>query len=189
MGYREYAKDYEIEYVDRPGKKRPKAVRIYVGPYFCFAALPERVRWLKRFYLTGTVLLALLMIFPMCLNCPFTRAWYIQVPAALAWVPWVYTAAATWRLCTAGDKVDREHHDMMGKRMSGATLFVYLFMTLSVVGCIVMAVRQGVSSLADGAVFACCLGSAVCAGLMFSRRKELDMIQVENPEKPHHKTK
>jgi len=187
VSYKEYAKDYEIEYVERPGKRRPKAVRIYVGPYFRFAALPDRVRFLKRFYLAGTVLLALLMILPMCLNCPFTRTWYIQVPAALAWVPWIYVAAATWRLCTAGEKVEREHHDLMGKRMSGASLFVYLFMALSSVGCIVMAVQHGVSNLADGAVFACCVGAAVCGGLLFSKRKELDMVQVDNPEKPHRK--
>jgi hypothetical protein len=62
LGYREYAKDFEIEYVERPGKKRPKAVRIYVGPYFQLKVSAERVRWLKRFYLACLLACAALLL-------------------------------------------------------------------------------------------------------------------------------
>ena len=51
MGYRKYASEYEIEYVQRLDKKRPQAVRIYVGPYFVFEQSPETVIDLSSFTL------------------------------------------------------------------------------------------------------------------------------------------
>ena len=47
MGYKKYAKDYEIEYRDRIGRRKPEAVRIYVGPYFKFDVSPEEIKKLK----------------------------------------------------------------------------------------------------------------------------------------------
>ena len=78
LGYREYAKDFEIEYVDRPGRKRPKAVRIYVGPHFQLKVSPDRIRWLQRFYLAGLLACGVFLLIPMCIDCGFTRTWYIQ---------------------------------------------------------------------------------------------------------------
>lgn len=186
MGYRKYAKDYEIEYVERPGKKRPKAVRIYVGPYFRFAAAPERVRWLRWFYLIGMAVMALLLLIPMCVDCTFTRIWYIQTPMVAAWIPWVYAAAATWRLWTAKEKVDREHCDLIHDRMSGACLFLMGFSVISVVGCVVQLSLQAPSAR-DLLTCGCSLAAGSCGVILFSRRKELEMVQEENPEKPRAK--
>ena len=183
MGYRKYAKDFEIEYVDQPGKKRQKAVRIYVGPYFRFAAEPEKIRRLRWTYLIGIAVLALLLLIPMCMDCVFTRTWFIQVPASAAWIPWLFAAAAVWRLWTAGEKVDREHYDLMHDRMSGASLFLLGFTAVSAVGCILQLSRV-VPAAADLVTCACALGAVVCSLLLFSRRKELEMVQEENPEKP-----
>lgn len=183
MGYRKYAKDYEIEYVDQPGKKRPKAVRIYVGPYFRFAVPSERIRWLRWFYLIGMIVMALLLLIPMCIDCVFTRTWYIQTPLVAAWIPWVLAAASVWRLWTAGEKVDREHYDLLHDRMNGACLFLMGFTVVSVAGC-VLRLSQTAPAAADLLVCGCCLAAGVCGVMLFSRRKELEMIQVENPEKP-----
>lgn len=182
MGYREYAKDYEIEYVERPDKKRPKAVRIYVGPYFRFAASPERVRWLRWFYLIGMASMALLLLIPMCVDCAFTRTWYILTPLAAAWIPWMLAAAATWRLWTAGEKVDREHYDLLYGRMNSSCLFLMGFGIASVAGCVLQLSRTAPMAK-DLLACAACLGTGICGVMLFSRRKELEMLQEENPEK------
>ena len=183
MGYRKYAKDFEIEYVDRPGKKRPKAVLIYVGPYFRFAASPERIRRLRWFYLIGMASMALLLLIPMCVDCAFTRTWYIQTPLAAAWIPWALAAASVWRLWTAGEKVDREHYDLLHDRMSGSCLFLMGFAIVSVAGCVLRLSRTAPTAN-DLLICGCCLGAGICGVVLFSRRKELEMIQEENPEKP-----
>ena len=186
MGYRKYAKDYEIEYVPQPGKKREKPVRIYVGPYFVFKASPDRINRLKWFYLTGMLLTAALLIVPMYLDCTFTRIWYVQGPAAGAWIPWLFAAGATWRLWTAGEKVNREHHDLLCERMSGASLFLMALCCITVAACVIATMQQQ-AALYDRIVCGCYLGAAVCSVILFSRRGALEMVQVENPEKPQTK--
>ena len=188
MGYRKYAKDYEIEYVQQPGKKREKPVRIYVGPYFRFKASPERITRLRWLYLIGMLLIAAMLIVPMCLDCTFTRIWYVQGPAAAAWIPWLLAAGATWRLWTAKELVDREHHDMMVDRMGGASLFLMGLCCVTVAACVI-ALLQNEAELPDKIVCGCYVIAAVCGVALFSRRKELEMLQVENPEKPQTKKK
>ncbi len=183
MGYRKYAKDYEIEYVDQPGKKRQKAVRIYVGPYFRFAAEPDRIRRLRWIYLVGIAGMALLLLIPMCIDCAFTRTWFIQVPASAAWIPWMFAATAVWRLWTAGEKVTREHYDLLHDRMSGASLFLLGLTLVSVVGCILQLSRL-TPAAGDYITCICAMGAATCSIVLFSKRKELEMVQEENPEKP-----
>ena len=181
MGYRDFAKDYQIEYVDVPGRKRPKAVRIYVGPYYRFAAAPERIHFLRWFYTAGLAAAAVLLLIPMCMDCAFTRTWYIQVPAAAAWIPWVLAMGALWRLWTAGEKVDREHYELLHHRMSSSSLFLMGFCIMSAVGCIVLLSQQA-PSVQDYVVCGCCLLSSVCGMALFAKRKELAMTRVENPE-------
>lgn len=186
MGYRKYAKDYEIEYVDRIGKTREKAVRIYVGPYFRFIASPEQIRRLRLSYLVLILLAALLLVVPMCIDCAFTRTWYIQIPAAAAWIPWVFSAGALWRLWTAGEKVEREHYDMLYGRMSGASVFIMIFSAISIIGCAALLIKQGGTGR-DIISALCCVGVLVCSSLMFSKRNLLKMSEEENPEKPQAK--
>ncbi len=186
MGYKQYAKDYEIEYVDRPGKKRPKAVRIYVGPYYRFTAPPERMRQTKWLYLAGLMSLGLFLLLPLCVNGALARTWYVQVPVAAAWIPWVLAAASVWRLWTAGELVEREHHDLMGGRMSGASLFLLIFSLVSAVGA-ALTVGRIDPAREDWLVLGCALCAAACSTLLFARRKDLHMTEVENPEKPRTK--
>ena len=183
MGYRKYAKDYEIEYVTPPGKKRPRAVRIYVGPYFRFKASPARIQKLKWLFLIGLVLTAVCLLIPMMIDCAFTRTWYVQGPAAASWIPWCLASAACWRLWTARDKVDREHYDLLHDRMSSACLFLMGLCLGSGVGC-VLAQTSRQPAPEDYVVCFCYLAAAVMGIILFSKRKELEMIQVENPEKP-----
>ena len=183
MGYREYAKDFEIEYVERPGRKKPRAVRIYVGPYFRLKADPERVRWLQRFYLLCLLAAAALLLIPMCVDCAFTRTWYIQVPAAAAWIPWLLAADSVWRLRTAKNKMEREQADLIHDRMSSASLFLTGFFGISCIGCMVNMSGQRPSA-ADWLVSICYIAGLICGCGMFSRRKELEMTRLENPEKP-----
>ena len=178
MGYREFAKDYQIEYVERPGRKRPKAVRVYVGPWYRFKESPEKIRFLRWYYLIGVALAALVLLIPMCIDCAFTRLWYVQVPAVAAWIPLLFAGCATWRLWTAKEKVDREHNQMLGARMSGASLFLMGFGLVSFLGCLYAA---GVCTLtgADYVVSGCCMLLAVCGAALFARRKSLDMERIE----------
>lgn len=182
MGYRDYAKDFEIEYVEQPGKKRPKAVRIYVGPYFRFRVSPQRVKFLRWFYLAGLAAMAVLLLIPMCIDCGFTRTWYIQGPAAGAWIPWVLAVGAAWRLWTAGERVDREHCELLHDRMSSACFFLMGLCGISCIGCVV-SLSNGAAAAADHIVCACCLGSTLCATALFAKRKELEMVRVEEPGK------
>ena len=177
MGYRDYAKDFQVEYVQQPGKKRPKAVRTYVGPWFRFTASPERIAWLRRFYPAGLALVAVLLIIPMCIDCAFTRTWFIQVPAAAAWIPWVLAVGSAWRLWTAGEKMDREHNSLVHDRMSGATLFLMGFCSVSAVGCVIR-LTELTATAGDYAVCLCDLASAVCAMALFAKRKELTSVQI-----------
>ena len=188
MGYREYAKDFEIEYVERPGKKRPKAVRIYVGPYFQLKASPERVRWLQRFYLAGLLACAVLLMLPMCIDCAFTRTWYIQVPAAAGWIPWLLATDAVWKLWTAKAQMEREHADLIHDRMSSACLFLTGFFGISCIGCMVLMSGQKPAG-ADWLVSICYISGLLCSCAMFAKRKELEMNRLENPEKPRARNK
>lgn len=188
MGYRQYAKDFEIEYVQKPGRKRPKAVRIYVGPLFQLKAPPERVRFLQRFYLTALLACTAFLLIPMCVDCPFTRTWYIQVPAAAAWIPWFLTAGSVWHLCTAREQMQREQADLIRDRMSGSALFLTGFFGISAIGCMVRMSQQSPSAT-DWLVSLSYLAGLLCSFSMFSKRKELEMRQLENPEKPQAKNK
>ncbi len=179
MGYREFAKDYKIEYVDRPGKKRPQAVRVYVGPWYQFEQPPEKIRFLKWFYLIGMAAVAIFLLIPMCIDCAFTRIWYIQVPAAAAWIPWVLAACATWRLWTAKEKVNREHNALLGDRMSGSCLFLMGFCLISCFGCAYAATLFSLQTV-DYLICGCCMLSGIGSIALFSRRKQLNMVQVED---------
>ena len=177
LGYREFAKDYQIEYVDRPGHKRPKAVRVYIGPWYRFAE-PERIPFLRWFYLIGLVIIASALLIPMCINCTFTRIWYIQVPIAAAWIPWLFAALATWQLWTAKDKVNREHNAMIGDRMSGASFFLMGLCLVSFMGCIYTLSEYTAAGL-DYLVCGCCTLSGVCGIALFSQRKRLNTVLIE----------
>lgn len=188
MGYREYAKDFEIEYVTRPGKKRPKAVRVYVGPYFQFKAAPDRIQKLKKRYLACLLAAAALLLIPMCVDCAFTRTWYIQTPAAAAWIPWLLASNSVWRLWTAKENMEREHADLIHDRMSSSTLFLMGFFGISCIGC-TMQMGSLEPAGTDWLVSICYVAGLLCSCAMFAGRKELEMRRVENPEKPQaHKT-
>lgn len=178
MGYREFVKDYKIEYVEQPGHKRPKAVRVYIGPWYRFSASPERIRFLRWLYLLGLAVIAALLVTPMCIDCAFTRTWYVQTPAVAAWIPFVFASCATWRLWTAGEKVTREHNALLGARMSGACMFLMGFCLISCVGCI-YALTVQTPQIADYVVCGCNMLAATCAIYLFSRRKELDMVMID----------
>lgn len=188
MGYREYAKDFEIDYVERPGKKRPKAVRIYVGPHFRLKAAPERIRWLKRFYLAGLLACAAALLIPMCTDCPFTRTWYIQVPAAAAWIPWLLAADSVRHLWTARDRMEREHADLIHDRMSSSCLFLMGFLGISCIGC-TLQMGNVTPTGSDWLSSICYIAGLLCSCAMFAKRRELEMEQLENPEKPRDKNK
>ena len=178
MGYREYAKDYTIEYIEQPGRKRPKAVRVYIGPWYRFTEPPEKIRFLRWFYLIGMLAVAALLLVPMCIDCTFSRIWYIQVPAVAGWIPWVFAACATWRLWTAKDKVEREHNALLGGRMSGACLFMMGFSLISFIGCI-NALTALAAKPADYVVCVCCMLCGICNIALFSRRKQLNMDMID----------
>lgn len=186
MGYREYAKDYEIEYVQVEGRRRPKAVRIYVGPYFRFRKAPEVIRKRKWQYLLLQVLTALALLIPMMIDCRFTRIWYVQVPAAAAWIPWMLACGAVWRLWTAGEKVEREHYGLLHDRMRGASFFLMGLAGISALGSVVALVQE-TPSAADMIVCGCHLAALTCGAAMFAMAKDLEMYPVENPEKPQAK--
>lgn len=183
MGYREYAKDYEIEYVEQPGKRRPKALRIYVGPYFRFQASKETIGRRKRQYLLLQLLLGLALLVPMMVDCSLTRTWYVEVPSVSAFIPWLLAACALWRLWTAGELVTREHCDLLHDRMRGASFFLMGLTGISVVGSIVALTRMAAAA-GDYLAAACFLASLGCSVAMFAMCRDLQMEPVENPEKP-----
>lgn len=178
MGYRKYAKDYEIEYVPRLDGKRPKAQRIYVGTYYRFTASPEQLRALRWFYLLLVLLQAVFLLLPLCRDSSFGRTWYIQLPAVSAWIPWVLSAASVWRLWTAAEKVEREHYDLLYGRMGGSCLIMMIFCLVSLAGCLIKLLRHGAGA-GDWPVLICGVLAALNSCLLFSRRKGLNMVPVE----------
>ena len=95
--------------------------------------------------------------------------------------PWLLAAGATWRLWTAKDRVDREHHDLLVDRMGGASLFLMALCSITVAACVI-AMMQLEAARWDKIVCGCYLIAAVCSVVLFSRRKSLEMDPVENPE-------
>lgn len=188
MGYRKYAADYEIEYVERLGKKRPQSRRIYVGPYFVFDRSAQEIKKLRRVYIVLCLLAAAFLIVPMCIDCGSTRTLYVQLPAAFAWIGWVLSAFSVWNLCTAKEKMEREQNDGIYERMSGASLSMLLLCLVASIGSLIYLIKHGFSAL-DALVLLCDLGAALTAWQMFSRRKGLATHPVENPEKPQTKKK
>lgn len=175
LGFRDFAKDYKIEFVDRPGHKRPKAVRVYVGAWYRFKEPPEKIKYLKWYYLVALLAVALTSVVPMCIDCNFTRIWYIQLPAVMVSIPWVFAACAVWRLWTAKEKVDREHKTLLGDRMNGASLFLTVFSVASFLGCVVASFISA-PQIADILVSGCCLLSGAGSIAMFAKRKQLEMV-------------
>lgn len=177
MGYRDFAKDYKIEFQDRPGRKRPKAVRVYIGAWYRFKQ-PEKIARMKWLYLIGLVVIAAAILTGMSIDSSFTRTWYIQIPAVTVWIPWVFAACATYRLWTAKEKVDREHKSMLSDRMNGASLFLMMFSMVSFLGCVFSAVSQTpqtIDLVVTGSYMVAGAGSTV----LFSQRKALEMEQTE----------
>ena len=183
MGYREYAKDYEIEYVPREGKGRPKARRIYVGPYFRFRAEDAVIRRRKWQYLALLAVQAAALLVPLSVDCDLTRVWYTSVPAAAAWIPWLLAGCSVWRLWTARELVEREHNDLLHDRMRGASFFLMGLTGISTLGAAVWLGRGGAKA-ADMAVCGALLICLICGAAMFALCRDLQMERVENPEKP-----
>ncbi len=188
MGYKKYAADYEIEYRARPDKKRPQAVRIYVGPYFVFDRSAAELKKLRLFYIALCLLTALFLLVPMCIDCGSTRTWYVQLPAAFAWIGWVLAVYSLWNLLSYKERAEREQRDGICDRMSSGAFTVSLFTALASLGSLIYLVKNGITA-ADILVLLCNLAALACALLMFRRRAELEMRQVENPEKPQTKKK
>lgn len=188
MGYREYAKDYEIEYVERPGKKRPKAVRIYVGPYYKIDIPEQRLKKLRLLFLLNLIALAIFLIFPMLIDCAYSRTWYVQVFSAVAWIPWVFAAISVFALWRAGKRIDREHKDQIYSKMGGASLFLMIFCGASLVGSVVALFRVP-PAREDLAVGFCSLITTGLSVLIFVFRRAVRFAEVENPEKPMAKKK
>lgn len=178
LKYRDFAKDYEINYVAVPGKSRLRAVRVYKGPFFRFAVSPQRIRFLRWYYTVGLGAVAILLLIPMCMDCTLTRVWYIQVPAAAAWIPWVLAMGSLWRLWTAKERVDREHCEFLYNRMSSSTLFLILFCGISFVGCVIK-LTSVAFSVQDWITMGCCAGSFSASAALFLGRKDLKMIPAE----------
>ena len=178
MSYRDFAKDYVIEYQQRPGKKRPKAVRIYVGPWYKLAAPAQKVRFTKWYYLVSIILLALSLLIRLSIDCPFTRTWYVVTPLVAAIIPAVLAAGAVWRLWTAGERFTREHDNLMASRMSGAALFLMGLTFISCIGCCSQLVVLD-PGIKDILASVSCLLSFVCSVAMFAKRKGLESTLIQ----------
>lgn len=188
MGYKKYAADYEIEYIERLDKKRPQARRIYVGPYFVFDCSAAELKKLRLFCISICLVTAACLIVPMCIDCGSTRTWFVQLPAAFAWIGWVLTVYSLWNLLSYRERAEREQRDGICDRMSSGAFTVAVFTAAACVGSFVYLIKNGISA-ADILVLLCDLAAFACALLMFRCRKKLKMRQVENPEKPQTKRK
>lgn len=188
MGYRKYAADYEIEYIERLDRKRPQARRIYVGPYFVFDLSAAELKRLRCFCIALCLAAALCLVVPMCIDCGSTRTWYVQLPAAFGWIGWVLAVYSLWNLLSYKERAEREQRDSICDRMSSGAFTLALFTAIASVGSVVYLVKNGISA-ADILVLLCNGAAFACALLMFSLRKRLNMRQVENPEKPQTKKK
>lgn len=188
MGYKKYAADYEIEYIERLDKKRPQARRIYVGPYFVFDLSTAELKKLRLFYIGLCALTAAFLLVPMCIDCGSTRTWYVQLPAAFAWIGWVLAVYSLWNLLSYKERAEREQRDGICDRMSSGTFTMALFTAIASVGAVIYLVKNSIA-LPDILVLLCNFAALACAILMFSRRKRLEMRQIENPEKPQTKKK
>lgn len=178
LGYKKYVKDYEIEYRDVPGKKRQKAFRVYVGPYFRFRESKEEIEKLKKFYLIGLLLEIFLILFPMCFDSAAQRSYMIALPQALSTIPLVLAGGSVWRIWTAKEKVEREHADMIYSRMSGASLFLMIFHGIGFVGSILYLVK-GIAETIDIISCLCNLLVFPLSVLFFVKKKGLKLEEIK----------
>ena len=75
---------------------------------------------------------------------------------------------------------------MLYQRMSGSSLFMIVFGLISFIGSIVFAAKGG-ASVADLYTGSCYLIFTACGIVMFAKKKDLKMTEVENHEKSNAK--
>jgi hypothetical protein len=105
-----------------------------------------------------------------------------ETPKALQNVTTCITGSVR-QLWTAKPKMEREQADLIHDRMSGTSLFLTGFFAISCVGC-TLQLGSTASAGSDWLVSLCYIAGLLSSCGMFAKRKELEMIRLENPEKP-----
>lgn len=181
--YEQYLEEYDIIYKDVPGKKKPQATRIYVGVRYGFKASPSELRKTRTFFLMCMLVTLVTILVPLMTVNSFARVWYVLVPACATLIAWYFAMCATWQLCRAKDWVTRETHGLLEVRMIYATAIMMILSALEIAGCIAALFLLEPVGM-DYIVCAASVCSFALSLLLFSKRGEIEMIEVENPNKP-----
>lgn len=174
-----YMADYVIDEVPVEGRKRPRRVPRYIGPWFAFEYPDEdMVRW-KKIYFFGYVIMWVLLLVPLCLNCNVLDAWYVLLGEVIDVLALSFGVGIAWMLFRSGDRLKRRDADRLDSRIPITAGFAAGGFAFSAVGAVVYMVLEKVVSFTDIVVVALsALGCAVAVFLLVNNGK-LDTYQVD----------
>lgn len=169
-----YANDYRLENIlGKNGKL--VTVAVYRGLYFRFLAPPATIRRMKIVYPAAFAASAAAWLVLACLNLRGAAwGWSILMPMALSLIAIFFEGGAVWRLCTAKDKVTREHNDKLYQRMAASSACHMVLGGVGAVGSIVVLCLNPFRwAYLIGLM--CMVMFAMCGFVMFRLRKNLKM--------------
>ena len=136
MAGRKYVSDYRVEKILAPsGKVETKL--FYQGVYYRYERPREEILRLRRHVLLATIIAALL-IFPLfTIEAMLSHTMYVVLPAAFSLIPMYLLLAGARRLGFCDEKFTREHRDKTEKRIARGSLWLTIFLGVTVIGCVV----------------------------------------------------
>lgn len=176
MVSRKYVGDYRLENRTNPKTGRVVTVPVYRGDWYAFAADAQTVRRMKRVYPALSALCIAMFLLVLLLNAPSGHIFYVTMPFAALIFPVYFSAAGSWRLLTAKDRITREHSDKLQPRFTSCALFLTSFSAVSVCGHILYWFRVGVTLL-DAVSFAATAVILASGMTMFRLRENLKTVR------------
>lgn len=133
-----YANDYRLENIlGKNGKL--VTVAVYRGLYFRFTAPQDTIRRMKIIYPAAFAVSMAAWLALMCVNLRGVAwSWSVLVPMAIGVIAMLFEGCAVWRLCTAGEKVTREHNDKLYTRMASSSACHMVLGGIGLIGSVIV---------------------------------------------------
>lgn len=174
-----YMADYVIDQIPVEGRKKPKRVPRYIGPWFAFEYPDEDMAVWKKVYFFGMLALIVLLFIPLVLDCNVLDAWYVLLGEVIDVIALYFGVKITWMLYRSGNRLKRRDSDRLDSHVPMSCGFAALGFAVSAVGSVVYMILEKVVSFTDiVVVIVSLLGCALSLFLLINNGK-LDTYQVD----------
>ena len=174
-----YMSDYVLDEVHVQGRKKPKRVPRYIGPYFEFEYPNEVVARWKKIYLYCTMAMIALLLIPMSFNSNVVEAWYVTIGQIVVVGALYFAVKMTWILNRLGFRLKRREADRIDSQIPLSMTFLAIGFGISAVGGVVWMVINSTVTFPD--VAATAVSAVACADAIFLlvSNGKLDTYQVD----------